>query len=218
MPSGAGDSEGGDTGARREKLKSKIPIESVREIHQKALDDLVSVNSIFTLAVFVGLSVARQGERSLENRTECDADITNARRLVVNEVVAFACFLLSSLVAKALKLHVTICQEEEFKSTTNRNIRGIMLLLSVWASVFGCIFLTISMVDVIQIKVGKLSCGSVYAWRATGVLIAIVGLALGIYVPFMMNAINNSVRNVSKDVENQTNDEKKLSIRCWPKS
>ena len=173
----------------------------MREIHQKALDDLVSVNSLFTLAVFVGLSLARQGERSLENRTECDTDANYAKRLVVYEVASFACFLLSSLVAKALKIHVTICQEADFKQTRNQITRGCMLLLSVWASVFGCIFLTMSMVDVIQIKVGKLSCGSVYAWRATGALIAIVLLALAIYVPFMMNAIFSSVRNVERNVE-----------------
>ncbi|XP_022758803.1 uncharacterized protein LOC111305484 [Durio zibethinus] len=200
MQRGGGDPETGDARGQGAAKKSKEPIENVREIHQKALDDLVNVNSLFTLAVFVGLSLARQGERSLENRTECDAGANNAKRLVVNEVASFACFLLSSLVAKALKIHVTICQEEDFKHTRNQVVRGCMLLLSVWASVFGCIFLTISMVDVIQIKVGKLSCGSVYAWRATGALIAIVLLALSIYVPFMMNAIFTSVKNVERKV------------------
>ncbi|KAK6286746.1 hypothetical protein POUND7_012925 [Theobroma cacao] len=176
--------------------KSKEPINNVKEIHQKALDDLVNVNSLFTLAVFVGLSLARQGERSLENRTECDAGPEHAKRLVVNEVASFACFLLSSLVAKALKIHVTIWEKKDFKRRRNQIVSRSLLSLSVWASVFGCIFLTISMVDVIQIKVGKLACGSVYAWRATGALIAIVLLALSIYVPFMMNAIFTSVKFV----------------------
>ncbi|KAB2022613.1 hypothetical protein ES319_D07G223300v1 [Gossypium barbadense] len=124
MPSGTGDPEASTP-------SDKEPLNNVREIHQKALDDLVNVNSLFTLAVFVGLSMARQGERSLENRTECDADVGNARRLVVNEVVSFACFLLSSLVAKALKIHVTICQEEDFKDTRNQIVRFSMLMLSV---------------------------------------------------------------------------------------
>ncbi|KAL3573110.1 hypothetical protein D5086_027014 [Populus alba] len=114
------------------------------EIYQKALDDLVNVNSLFTIAVFVGLSLAHPGEHSLEDRTECDADPDVAKRLVVFEVISFAFFLLSSLVAKTLKVHL---------------------------------------------NVGKLSCGSVYAFRAAGSLIAIVLLALGIYVPFMMHAI-----------------------------
>ncbi|GMI98612.1 hypothetical protein HRI_003530500 [Hibiscus trionum] len=213
MQSGAVDLErggsagqGGGRGNNRPLGQTKDepePIKNVREIHQKALDDLVNVNSLFTLAVFVGLSLARQGERSLENRSECDADVGNAKRLVVNEVVSFACFLLSSLVAKALKIHVSICQEADFKNRRNQLVRLSMLLLSVWSSVFGCIFLTVSMVDVIQIKVGRLSCRSVYAWRATGALIAIVLLALAIYVPFMMNAIITSIRNVQKKEDNK---------------
>ncbi|KAL1830253.1 hypothetical protein ACET3Z_008665 [Daucus carota] len=43
------------------------------EAHIKTLDDLVSVNSLFTLAVFVGLSQASPGAISLENRQECNA-------------------------------------------------------------------------------------------------------------------------------------------------
>ncbi|OMO65322.1 hypothetical protein CCACVL1_21557 [Corchorus capsularis] len=193
MSSSHGDPEQGQ-GRRTPK---KIPLDSIKEIYQKALDDLVNVNSLFTLAVFVGLSLARTGERSLENRTECDATPIYAKRLVVNEVVAFACYLLSSLVAKALKIHVTICQSDDFMLARKRLLRGGMVMLSVWASVFGCIFLTISMVDVIQIKVGVLSCGSHHAWKATAALIAIVILALSIYVPFMMTAIFSTVRNVN---------------------
>ncbi|XVF21264.1 hypothetical protein REPUB_Repub12eG0075300 [Reevesia pubescens] len=143
-------------GAEAYKKSNKEPIDNVREIHQKVLDDLVNVNSLFTLAVFVGLSLARQGERSLENRSECDAGADNAKRLVVNEVASFACFLLSSLVAKALKIHVIICQQKDFKHTHNQ------------------------------------------AWRATEALIAIVLLALAIYVPFMMNAIFTSVKKVER--------------------
>ena len=60
------------------------------------------MNSLFTLAVFVGLSQASPSIRSLENRDECDAGPGLAKMLVLYEVVAFACFLLSSgLVAKS---------------------------------------------------------------------------------------------------------------------
>ncbi|CAI0473845.1 unnamed protein product, partial [Linum tenue] len=70
------------------------------DIHQKALDDLVNVNSLFTIAIFVGLSLAHSEERSLEDQAECDADPYRPKRLVVSEVVSFAYFLLSNLVAK----------------------------------------------------------------------------------------------------------------------
>lgn len=74
------------------------------EVHQKALDDLVNVNSLFTIAVFIGLSFAVPHQHSLEARPKCDADPGVAKTLVVYEVVSFSCFLLSSLVAKSLKV------------------------------------------------------------------------------------------------------------------
>ncbi|CAI0417649.1 unnamed protein product, partial [Linum tenue] len=168
------------------------------DIHQKALDDLVNVNSLFTIAVFVGLSLAHRGERSLEDRAECDADPNIPKRLVVSEVVSFACFLLSSLVAKTLKVHLNIYRHKAdvMRSNALKAIRGGLLMLSAWGSILGCLFLTLSMVDVIQIRVGKISCGSVYAVRAAGSLVAIVFLALSIYVPFMMHAIYVSMKHV----------------------
>ncbi|KAK1393849.1 hypothetical protein POM88_012905 [Heracleum sosnowskyi] len=86
--------------------QQKKVISDRKDAHVRSLDDLVNVNSLFTLAVFVGLSQASPGIRSLENRDECDAGPLVAKMLVLYEVVAFACFLLSSLVAKVLKLHI----------------------------------------------------------------------------------------------------------------
>lgn len=74
------------------------------EVYQKALDDIVNVNSLFTIAVFIGLSYAAPNQHSLEVRPQCGFDPNVARNLVVFEVVSFACFLLSSLVAKSLKV------------------------------------------------------------------------------------------------------------------
>ncbi|XP_057985126.1 uncharacterized protein LOC110652445 isoform X1 [Hevea brasiliensis] len=170
----------------------KKPIDPI-EIHQKALDDLVNVNSLFTIAVFVGLSFASPGQHSLENRPECDADPGMAMRLILYEVISFACFLLSSLVAKTLKVHLNIYQEDEFKQWHLKLGRGFMLYLSAIASIVGVVFLALSMANVIQIRIGKLSCGSVYAYRAVGSLCGIVLLALFIYVPSMFYAIWKSL-------------------------
>ncbi|XP_021907408.1 uncharacterized protein LOC110821770 [Carica papaya] len=159
------------------------------EIYRNALDDIVNANGLFTIAVFVGLSLAQPGQRSLEERHECDADMTLGKQLVVSEVIAFACYLLSSLVAKALKIHLSVCTPEQYEQFKYKVIRGSLLVLSVWSSIFGCIFLTISMVHVIQIRVGKLSCGSVYTLRSAGTLIALVALALFIYITFTMHAV-----------------------------
>ncbi|XP_057862570.1 uncharacterized protein LOC131070908 isoform X4 [Cryptomeria japonica] len=43
-------------------------------VHVTALDGLVNVNSLFTVAVFVGLSLATPGQRSLDDSGTCNAD------------------------------------------------------------------------------------------------------------------------------------------------
>jgi hypothetical protein len=165
------------------------------EIHRQALDDLVNVNSLFTIAVFTGLSFINPGQQSLENRPECHADAGISKRLVVYEVVSFSLFLLSSLVAKILKVHLSIYRKSDFQESWGLTFyRRMMLLLSAWGSILGCIFLTLSMVDVIQIKIGKLSCGSMYTVSAVGSLVSIIALALSIYASAMMHAIHVSIK------------------------
>ncbi|XVF41589.1 hypothetical protein PTKIN_Ptkin01aG0291300 [Pterospermum kingtungense] len=121
------------------------------EIQQRALDDIVNVNSLFTMAVFVGLAFASPGQHSLGNRPECDADSGVAKRLITYEVVSFAFFLLSSLTAKTLKVQLHI---HRFK-------------------------IKISFMKY-KIRLGKLSCGSVDAIQAVAYLCAVVLIALAI--------------------------------------
>ncbi|CBI24030.3 unnamed protein product, partial [Vitis vinifera] len=51
-----------------------------------ALDGLVNVNSLSTIAVFVGLSLTTPNQFSHENRAVCDAEIDVAKWLLVFEV------------------------------------------------------------------------------------------------------------------------------------
>ncbi|KAF2284668.1 hypothetical protein GH714_028998 [Hevea brasiliensis] len=81
-------------------------LEKFNEVQLSALDDLVSVNSLFTIAIFLGLSFASPTQQSLDNRPQCAPDVKMEKWLVVYEVVSFACFLLSSLVAKSLKIKI----------------------------------------------------------------------------------------------------------------
>ena len=167
--------------------------EALLEIYLKALDDLVNVNSLFTFAVFLGLSYASPGNLSLENRPECNADSGVAKRLVVFEVVSFSLFLMSSLVAKTLKFHFFIHRQKYFgKVAPLSNCRRWILMFTAGGSILGCVFLTISIVHVIEIKVGKLSCGSRYTVGAVASLITIVGIAVCIYTCTIMEAISAS--------------------------
>ncbi|KAK3220527.1 hypothetical protein Dsin_014497 [Dipteronia sinensis] len=176
------------------------------DVHQKALDDLVNVNSLFTIAVFVGLAYANPSQRSLENRPECDPDPVFGKRLIIYEVNSFACFLFSSLVAKSIKVLLNIRKKELTRDQQTKNHRYVpdrlckkillsepwerfSLALAVLSSFAGIVLLTLSIVYVIQIRVGKLTCGSDHAFLAVAPLCVIVFTALLFYVPSMAYAV-----------------------------
>lgn len=184
-----------------------------KEIFKKALDDLVNVNSLFTIAVFVGLSVASRNQHSLDNRDECDAGPDVAKRLVLFEVVSFACFLLSSLIAKSLKVYLNLFPPDNFKGHGLLGwARGIAFLSSVTASTTGIVLLTHSMADVVQIKVGKLSCGSYYAVTAVATLSVIVSIGVLIYLPSMLFTIYYTMFRFQKQVS--SNDKGSQGLVC----
>lgn len=159
---------------------------STTSVHVTALDGLVNVNSLFTIAVFVGLSLTTPGQRSLENRTSCDAGIDVAKKLLVFEVVSFSFFLFSSLVAQGLKLAINLLNskdvDEAFRAHINLKALRFGMLGSAFGSVMGCVFLVLSMVNVIQIRLGMLSCGSKSAVHSVAALVVLVTTALLVYI------------------------------------
>ncbi|XP_048232348.1 uncharacterized protein LOC125370532 [Ricinus communis] len=187
----------------RKRLKNP---EDIKDILLKALDDLVSVNSLFTVAVFLGLSFASPDQlKSLEvNRPECDPDEKMGKQLVVYEVVSFSSFLLSSLVAKSLKLFLSLfyskttkCGKcdgetqdiEEKKDPIFHAGRGFLYSLSILASIVGVVFLTISMAYVVEMKVGRFSCDIRETRTAVIALCVLVPLALVVYIPSVSAAL-----------------------------
>ncbi|WOG95556.1 hypothetical protein DCAR_0414880 [Daucus carota subsp. sativus] len=201
-----------------------------KKVHIRTLDDLVNVNTLFTLAVFVGLSQASPGIHSLENREECNAGPRVAKMLVLYEVVAFACFLLSSLVAKVLKLFLSL-DARRFKFVRQGFVlKDSLLILTASASVSGIILLLLSVVNVVQIRIGLYSCGSAEARKAIWALCTIVAIALVIYVVSISVAIYASItgdglydpirsnREASKEESNHayTNADQELGITGKP--
>ncbi|KAH0933960.1 LOW QUALITY PROTEIN: hypothetical protein HID58_011077, partial [Brassica napus] len=155
-------------------------------VHVSALDGLVNVNSLFTIAVFVGLSIATPGQHSLELRSSCDASADVARKLLVFEVVSFSFFLFSSLVAQGLKLALNLLNskdvDEIFRAHINITVLRWGMMASAVGSVMGCLFLMMSMVNVIQIRLGLLSCGSESSAQAVATLVTLVSSALLVYI------------------------------------
>ncbi|KAI4302733.1 hypothetical protein MLD38_038446 [Melastoma candidum] len=113
--------------------------------------------------------------------------------LLVFEVVAFGCYLLSSLVAKALKAHLSTYLFQKNPKRSLTHLRKLLITalftLSIWGSIFGCLFLTLSMVNIFQILLGKTSCHGSYTFKAASSLIGIVTFALIIYISFMKLAL-----------------------------
>jgi hypothetical protein len=155
-------------------------------VHVTALDGIVNVNSLFTVAVFVGLSLTTPNQRSLENRISCDAGIDMAKNLLVFEVVSFSFFLFSSLVAQGLKLAINLLNskdvDEAFRAHINLKALRFGMMGSAIGSVIGCVFLMLSMINVIEIRLGMLSCGSKSTVHAVTALVLLVSSALLVYI------------------------------------
>ncbi|XP_034695408.1 uncharacterized protein LOC117921589 [Vitis riparia] len=152
-------------------------------IYKEGLDDIININTLFTSAVFIGLSFSNTTE-TLESREECKPDRGIAKRLVIFEVLSFSFFLLSTLLAKTLKLHLYIIKNKH-NSNFLLMIRRLMLVTAAVGTIAGCIFLTLSLIDVVQIRLGKLTCtGS--AWIASGFVVAIFALALIFWLPSLL--------------------------------
>ncbi|KAL3752545.1 hypothetical protein ACJRO7_000021 [Eucalyptus globulus] len=171
-------------------------MEATVEVHQNALDDLVNVNTLFT-AVF-----------NIEGNKQCEAGVRVARRLVKNEVISFACYLFSSLVAKSLKTHLftyLLSQHtlEKINCKSSKGLRGTLFALSTSTSVIGGVLLLYSMVDMIQLRLGKIACKGTETLNAVGALMAVNILALVIYIPFVSHAIYKFTKIFDKLQEKQ---------------
>lgn len=173
----------------------KVLNRGTTSVHVTALDGLVNVNSLFTVAVFVGLSLATPGQRSLDDSGACDAGEDIVRNLLIFEVTSFSAFLFSSLIAQGLKLAIIINNSKELhdavKGLINNRLLRLGMLASAVGSVIGCIFLMLSMVNVIQIRLGVLSCGIGGTVRATITLAALVSTALAIYISTVFYAFTH---------------------------
>ncbi|KAF8022122.1 hypothetical protein BT93_G2307 [Corymbia citriodora subsp. variegata] len=163
-------------------------------IQVTALDGLVNVNSLFTFAVFVGLAWNPWDPNNTLNRDpRCAPGSSVKRDLVVFHVCSFACFLFSSLVALALKQAIRITRSPsyhpvELLARINRNALRIGMLASGVGSVLGSVFLMLALVNVVQIKLGTLACGSTQSFAAVVPLLIFVPLGLFVYICIVLYA------------------------------
>jgi hypothetical protein len=134
------------------------------QVHIQALDEIVSVNSFFTVAVFIGLSFTSPTAQATLVST-CIVDDKYRTYLLILEVVAFSSYLMSSLIAQGLKLLIVLVNgkdhpDQSMSAQINPRLLRIGMLLTAFGTVVGTMFLTSSMVVLIQIRLGHLICSS----------------------------------------------------------
>ncbi|KAK9283929.1 hypothetical protein L1049_012186 [Liquidambar formosana] len=163
-------------------------------VHITTLDGIVNVNSLFTLAVFIGLTWNPTDPlNSFVSGSSCAAGFSIAEDLVAFHVYSFSCFLFSSLVALGLKQAIRLSRGSvtyrfEIFAHINKTALRVGMLMSGAGSVCGCLFLMLALVNVVQIKLGTLACGSSYSFAAVVPLLIFVPIGLVIYVCMVLYA------------------------------
>lgn len=164
-----------------------------KKYFQKVLDDIVSLNSLFTVAVFIGLSFAQPGQvQSLEDDPRCHPDPKIRKRLVAYEIASFSCFIFAGFLAKTVKVFLYTSENHDAirrkqkgyreKEEPHRKLKSLVgFFLSIYGTMIGCLLVLLAMVDVIQIKLGRLSCHSKFAVTTVCVMIGTIGLSLLIF-------------------------------------
>ncbi|KAH7388195.1 hypothetical protein KP509_16G063100 [Ceratopteris richardii] len=176
-------------------LLPKSPESKVPTLHVTALDALVSVNSIFTGVVFIGLAFSSNSTTislvSTGDDDPCNPSSDTALRVVVFEVLAFASFLLSSLIAQGLKLQMALvaAKKDVLKALVPINekvIRFGMVATAIF-TVAGTIFLTLSIIFLVELRLGALSC-TTSSWSKYAAIPLATSMSIGVLV-FMFSAI-----------------------------
>ncbi|TKY67394.1 hypothetical protein E2542_SST10287 [Spatholobus suberectus] len=171
-------------------------------IHIMALDGIVNVNSLFTLALFLGITSTNTNNTLIGDDADCAAGTSISEGLIAFHVYSFSSFLFSSLIALALKNVINLSKDVDDGDVLNNNnnnwihsvakINTVVLrlgtLVSAFGSVFGCGFLVMALVDLVQIKLGTLACGSPHTFAAVAPLLVLVPTALLIYVILVLYA------------------------------
>ncbi|CAN6442910.1 unnamed protein product [Victoria cruziana] len=181
---------------------AKVP-RTATSIHVTALDGIINVNSLFTLAVFVGLAWnPRDPSFSLVDDTDCLASRSVAEGLISFHVFSFASFLFSSVVAQGLKQAIRLTEDHHVSAPrhhrhheaggilahVNKTVLRAGMLICAVGSVSGCLFLMLALIDLVQVKLGSLSCRGFWTMSAVAPLVILIPAAIVIYSCVVIHA------------------------------
>ncbi|KAI5068742.1 hypothetical protein GOP47_0017087 [Adiantum capillus-veneris] len=157
-------------------------------LHVSALDALVNVNSIFSGVVFIGLAFSSNTNTSLvvsSTDDPCNPSSNTARLVVLFEVLAFAAYLLSSLIAQGLKLQLALIGAKKVVPNAlvpiNERFIRFGMAVTAFCTAVGTVFLTLSIIFLIELRLGALSCPT-SAWSKG----AAIPLAASVFIGVMV--------------------------------
>lgn len=177
-------------------------------MHVTALDSVENVNSLFTIAIFLGLEsdmLSPEEMQSLNVREECQPGTNTAKMIVLFEILSFSFYLFSAVVAQSIKLSLNLQPPDQavakdaataewfwlaavrsFSPAVDDALLTTGVILSAMSSVIGCLFLLVSVVYVIELRLGVLSCMAASTIVSVAFLIplSLVGIIIYIFVAF----------------------------------
>ncbi|XP_037437639.1 uncharacterized protein LOC119305139 [Triticum dicoccoides] len=162
-----------------------------RRVHEKALESMVTANGFFSTAIFVGLSGTVTPSPGIP--TNCLAGNDISSQLVLFELLSFGCYLASTLVGHGTRLNIihlietTSREKEEPMVLRYKMVMGLSMLLSI----LGGLFLLISIIHLVQLKFGLLSCGGTVPWVLLIVLGPLLAVSLSYYTYTLYRAIKS---------------------------
>nr|GMD64275.1 uncharacterized protein LOC109162586 [Ipomoea batatas] len=165
--------------------KTKGHYHTKKNVHVTALESVVDVNSLFTIAMFLGLDneLVSPGElQSLNVREECQPGANTAKMLIVFEIISFSFYLFSSLVAQSIKLSLDLQPQAEQAAGKESLWLTTGVLFSAMSSMVGCLFLLVSVVYVVELRLGLLSCMAASTLVSVAFLIPLSLTGIIIYV------------------------------------
>ncbi|OVA01256.1 hypothetical protein BVC80_1653g46 [Macleaya cordata] len=141
-----------------------------------AFDDLYKLNAFIVFAIFIGISLTALGQRSLQNRPECDADPEVTMEVIEFGAISFGIMTgLSAMLIVGVKNWVRSLKAPSCKQM-RRRVQKWGLVAASCASYISVILIALSISSVLQVRLGLISCGS----KPTITAIWMLDLAIGV--------------------------------------
>lgn len=138
--------------------------------HEVILDGLSKLNALLSVVVFIGIGMTTTNINSFKHISSmCEAGIETAER-------AFVCGLLSFILSvfATVLFNFSLIIRRKVQSPFIRSISVVGMVVAEISQCASWILLTVTLVDVTQIKLGKVSCSKLATVMAAFMFVFII--------------------------------------------